>query len=68
MVPRMTATQVIRQLNSLPVRERRKVFAFVDTEIERREDAADRKAVAEARRDPRPPVAWTEAKKRLGLE
>jgi len=65
---RMTATHVIRQLESLPLRERRKVFAYVDTAIERREEAADRKAVAEARRDSQPPVAWTEAKKRLGIE
>jgi len=64
----MTATHVIRQLESLPLRERRKVFAYVDTAIERREEAADRKAVAEARRDSQPPVAWTEAKKRLGIE
>ncbi len=63
----MTATHVIRQLKSLPSRERRKVFAYVDAEIERREERADRKAVAEARRDPRPPVAWEEAKKRLRM-
>ncbi len=63
----MTATQVIRQLKTLPVRERRKVFAYVDTEIERSEDAADHKAVVDARRDPRPPMPWPEAKKRLGL-
>ena len=63
----MTATRVIRQLRGLPLRERRKVFAYVDAEIERREMKADRKAVAEARRDPRPPVAWEDAKKRLGL-
>jgi len=64
----MTATQVIRQLKTLPARERRKVFAYVDTELARSEDAADRKAVAAARRDPRPPTPWPEAKKRLGLE
>ena len=63
----MTATRVIRQLKGLPLRERRKVFAYVDAEIERREMKADRKAVAEARRDPRSPVAWEDAKKRLGL-
>jgi len=63
----MTATHVIRQLKSLPLKERRKVFAYVDAEIEHQEEEADRKAVAEARRDPRPPVAWEEAKKRLGL-
>jgi hypothetical protein len=61
----MTATRVIRQLKGLPLRERRKVFAYVDAEIERREERADRKA--EARRDPRSPVAWEDAKKRLGL-
>ena len=63
----MTATQFIRQLESLPTRERRKVFAYVDAEMERREQEADRKAIAEARRDRRPAVAWPEAKKRLGL-
>ena len=63
----VTATNVIRQLKRLPARERRKVFAYVDAELERREEKADRKAVAEARRDPRPPVAWEEAKKKLGL-
>jgi hypothetical protein len=63
----ITATHVIRQLKSLPPRERRKVFAYVDAEIERQEEEADRKAVAEARRDPRPPVAWDDAKKQLGL-
>ncbi|MFA5058178.1 MAG: hypothetical protein WC485_08700 [Opitutaceae bacterium] len=66
-LPVMTATHVIRQLKSLPARERRKVFAYVDAELERREEEADRKAVTEARRDPRPPVAWHDAKKRLGL-
>ena len=63
----MTATQVIRQLKTLPVRERRKVFAYVDAEIERNEDAIDRKAIAEARRDPRASTPWPEAKRRLGL-
>jgi hypothetical protein len=63
----MTATQMIRQLETLPAKERSKVFAYVDAELERREDAADRDAVAEVRRDPRPTVPWTEAKKRLGL-
>ena len=63
----MTATHVIRQLERLPAKERRKVFAYVDAEIERREEEADRKAVAEARSDPRPPVAWENARKRLGL-
>ena len=63
----MTATQVIRQLKSLPSRERRKVFAYVDTEIERQEEVADRKALAEARNDPRPPVPWKEVKARIGV-
>lgn len=67
-IARMTATHVIRQLERLPARERRKVFAYVDAELERREEVADRKAVAEARRDPRPTVDWGKAKKRLGLE
>lgn len=66
-IPTMTATHVIRQLKGLPLRERRKVFAYVDAEIERREERADRKAVAEARLDPRLPVPWEEAKKRLGM-
>ncbi|MCX6940688.1 MAG: hypothetical protein NTX09_08130 [Verrucomicrobia bacterium] len=63
----MTATSVIRQLERLPARERKKVFAYVDTARALREDAADRKALAEARGDPRPPVAWKSAKVRLGL-
>ena len=63
----MTATHVNRQLESLPTRERRKVFAYVDAALELREQEADRKAIAEARRDPRPPVPWPEVKKRLGL-
>jgi hypothetical protein len=63
----MTAMHVIRQMKSLPLKERRKVFAYVDAEIERQEEETDRKAVAEVRRDPRPPVAWEEAKKQLGL-
>ncbi len=63
----MTATQVIRQLESLPTRERRKVFAYVDAELERREQEADCTAIAEARSDPRPPVPWPVVKKRLGL-
>ena len=54
-------------MKTLPARERRKVLAYVDTQLARREDAADRKAVAAARRDPRPPTPWPEAKKRLGL-
>jgi len=67
MFSRMTAIQVIRQLEKLPTRERRKVFAYVDSEIERREEIADRKAVAEARNDPRPTVAWKVVKARIGL-
>ncbi len=63
----MTATTVIRQLEKLPARERRKVFAYVDTARARREDAADRKALAEVRRDLRSTVAWKDAKVRLGL-
>lgn len=47
--------------------KRPKAFAYVGTAIERWEDAADIRAVAAARRDKRPPVAWTEVKKRLGL-
>jgi len=64
---RMTATQVIRQLEKLPARERRKVFAYVDSEIEHREAVADRKAIAEVRADPRPSVPWKEVKARLSL-
>jgi hypothetical protein len=67
MFRRMTATQMIRQLEKLPTRERRKVFAYVDSEIDRREEIADRKAVVEARNDPRPPVGWKEVKARIGL-
>jgi hypothetical protein len=63
----MTAIQVIKQLKALPVRERRKVFAYVDAEIERREEEADRVAVAEARRDLRPPMAWKDVKAKTGL-
>jgi len=63
----MTATQVIRQLEKLPTQERRKVFAYVDAQIERREDAADREALAEARHDPRPAVRWEQVKAKHGL-
>ena len=63
----MTATTVIRQLEKLPARERRKVFAYVENARALREDAADRKALAEARRDSRPLVAWKDVKARLGL-
>ena len=63
----MTATQVIRQLEKLPARERRKVFAYVDSELERREEISDRKAVAEVRRDARPHVPWNQVKARIGL-
>ena len=63
----MTATQVIRQLEKLPARERRKVFAYVGSAIERREEAADRKAIAEIRKDKRPSVPWSEVKARIGL-
>ena len=67
MLHRMTATHVIHQLEKLPSRERRKVFAYVDSEIARREEIADRKAVAEARKDPRPTVPWKTLKARVGL-
>ncbi|MBM3851517.1 MAG: hypothetical protein FJ399_00005 [Verrucomicrobia bacterium] len=63
----MTANQVIRQLEKLPARERRKVFAYVDSALEQREDIEDRKAIEEVRRDPRPPVPWKEVKARIGL-
>lgn len=52
----------------------RMIFAYVDAEIERNENAIERnenaierKAIAEARRDPRAPTPWPEAKKRLGV-
>jgi hypothetical protein len=67
MFQNMTATQVIHQLEKLPPRERRKVFAYVDSEIGRREEIADRKALAEARSDPRPTVPWKNVKARIGL-
>lgn len=63
----MTATHVIRQLERLPAKERRKVFAYVDAELERREDKADRAALIEARRDPRPAVRWGQVKAKHGL-
>jgi len=63
----VTAIQVIRQLEKLPARERRKVFAYVDSALERREEIADRKAIEEVRRDPRPPVPWKVVKARIGL-
>jgi hypothetical protein len=63
----MTATQVIRDLKKLAPAERRKVFSYVDAEIERREVKLDRAALAEARQDTRPPVAWTDVKSKLGL-
>lgn len=68
MFPRMTAMTVIRQLEKLPARERKKVFAYMGDLAARREDAEDRKAIAAARRDPRPDVLWREAKARLGLK
>ena len=52
----------------MPARERRKAFRYVVTETERREDELDRAALAEARRDPRPPVRWEDAKARLGVK
>ncbi|MDO8544425.1 MAG: hypothetical protein Q7S40_28630 [Opitutaceae bacterium] len=67
MFRRMTATQVIRQLEKLPARERRKVFAYVDSALERREEAADRKAITEVRKDTRPSVPWSEVKARIGV-
>lgn len=63
----MTAIQVIRQLENLPAQERRKVLAYVDVALRRREDAADRKALKAARSDPRPTVPWKSVKARLGL-
>jgi len=63
----VTATEVIRQLAKLPIRERRKVYAYVDREIEQAEEVRDRKAIAEARKDPRPSVPWSEVKARIGL-
>lgn len=64
----MTATKVIAQIKAMPARERKKVFSYVVSEAGRREDELDRAALAEARRDPRPSVKWTEAKTRLGLK
>ncbi len=64
----MTATQVIRQLEQLPTNERSKVFAYVDAELERREDEVDRQAFSDAKLDPRPTVAWEEVKTKHGLK
>ena len=63
----VTATQVTRQLERLPARERRKVLAYVDSALERREEIEDRKAIEAVRRDPRPPVPWNEVKARTRL-
>lgn len=64
----MTATNVIAQIKAMTARERRKVFHYVTTEAARHDEEFDRKALAEARRDPRPPVCWEDAKARLGLK
>ena len=63
----MTATRLIRQIEELPSRERRKIFAYVSMALEQREIAADRKALAEARRDSRPAVPWEQVKAKHGL-
>lgn len=63
----MTAIQVIRQLEKLSARERRKVFAYVGSTFGRREEIEDRKAVKEVRRDLRQAVPWKEVKRRIGL-
>lgn len=64
----MTAIHVIRQLDKLPPRERRKVFAYVEAAIERREDEIDRQELAQAKCDPRPAVGWTKVKAKHGLK
>lgn len=63
----VTAAQVIRQLEKLSARERRKVFAYVDSALARREEIEDRKEIGEVRGDPRPPVPWKVVKARIGL-
>jgi hypothetical protein len=67
MFQHMTATKFIRDLQQLPAKERRKVFAYVGASIAKREDASDRRAVAASRRDQRPTVPLSEIKRELGL-
>jgi hypothetical protein len=63
----MTATKFIRELQQLPAKERRKVFAYVGASIAKRQDASDRRAVAAARRDQRPAIPLSDLKRELGL-
>jgi hypothetical protein len=63
----MTATKFIRDLQQLPAKERRKIFAYVGASITKRENASDHRAVAAARRDQRPTVPLSALKRELGL-
>ncbi len=66
----MTARAVIDRIQKLPSRERRKVFAWVDKELAAREDALDRKAVAEAKAEiatGAKPRAFEEVCREMGL-
>ncbi|MBC7366373.1 MAG: hypothetical protein H7343_06095 [Undibacterium sp.] len=63
----MTATKFIRELQQLPAKERRKVFAYVGASIAKREDASDRRAVTASRRDRAPAIPLSDLKRQLGL-
>jgi hypothetical protein len=67
MLPAMTATKLIRELQQLPVKERRKVFAYVGACVAKRQDASDRRAAA-AHRDHLSAVPLSNLKRELGLE
>ncbi len=63
----MTAIKFIRDLQRLPAKERRQVFAYVCATIAKREDASDRRAVTAHRHDQRPAVRVSDLKRELGL-
>ena len=64
----MSAVDIISEIKKLPQEQRRKVFRFVDAELQKDEDLRDNDAADRALAEPGPNIPWAEARKQMGWE
>jgi len=62
----MSAVEIISEIKKLPQAQRRKVFRFVDAQLQKEEDRRDNAAADRALAEPGPNIPWAEARKRMG--
>jgi len=62
-----TVAEIENAIQKLPPKQLLEVAAWIDQQIEAREDEADLKAAEEALAEGGEPVEWVEVKRQLGL-